>query len=258
MVLVPCYPVDGRVFEGQLAAAQSGALPGRLIAVDLPGFGRSPMPPNPPEEYTVSQLAAAVSALIAHLRLERPVIGGVAIGGTIATAVAAQPPTPMAGLVLISNRLGVDPIARRSQREATANRTLREGAAAMAPVLARAALSPAAGARVIAVVERMIREADPRAIAALVRAIADRPDLTPMLGRVRCPVMVLAGLDDPFSPWDDVRRLAHAVPGAKFVEVPSAGHMAPIEAPELVTAHLASFLRSIGGDRVASRAGGRP
>lgn len=249
MVLVPCYPVDGRLFEGQLAAAKSGALPGRLIAVDLPGFGRSPMPPSPPERYSVSQLAAAVSALIEHLRLERPVIGGVAIGGTVAAAVAAQPPTPVAGLVLISNRPGVDASVRRSQREAAASRAIHEGAAAMAPMLARAALSPAVDARVFAKVERMIRNADPRAIAALVRAIADRPDLIPMLRRTRCPVIVLAGLDDPFSPSDEVRRLAQGVPGATFVEVPSAGHMAPIEAPKLVTTHLAAFLRSIRGDR---------
>ncbi len=42
LVLVHGFPADGRVFAGQLRAAASGRLGARAIAVDLPGFGRTP------------------------------------------------------------------------------------------------------------------------------------------------------------------------------------------------------------------------
>jgi pimeloyl-ACP methyl ester carboxylesterase len=97
----------------------------------------------------------------------------------------------------------------------------------------------------------MIAEAEPRAVAALLRTIANRPDLLPMLAELRLPVLIVGGRDDRISPPERVTELAAALEQATLRLVPGAGHMAPIEAPQAMTAILGEFLAQI-------RAPGRP
>lgn len=245
LVMMACYPADGRLFDAQLVAAAAGRLPVRAIAVDLPGFGRSPLPTPPPERYSVEGLAADLEQFLAERQLHAPILMGVAIGGSIMIELAARlVPQPHA-LVLLANKPSGDAPDMAGAREATAQRVLADGSAAVAAGLARAALSPAAPAEIVRRVEAMIAEADPRAIAALVRAIATRPDPTPLLPLLSMPVLVIAGGDDPFSPVSAVRRLASLIHAARFEVIAGAGHMAPIERPEAVTGVVAAFLASI-------------
>ena len=51
-------------------------------------------------------------------------------------------------------------------------------------------------------------------------------DLLPGLAGVRCPVLVLAGEQDPVCPLADARDIAAAIPAphAELVSLPDAGH----------------------------------
>jgi pimeloyl-ACP methyl ester carboxylesterase len=42
-----------------------------------------------------------------------------------------------------------------------------------------------------------------------------------------------------------MREIAAAIPNARYVEIPAASHMAPLEKPEPVNAALDSFLQSL-------------
>jgi pimeloyl-ACP methyl ester carboxylesterase len=221
-------------------------LPCRLIVPDLPGFGASPLPEVIPEAYTVEELAGLVQDLVGSLALERPVIGGVAVGGSVALEVARRNPRAVTGLVLAANRPAADAPSKAEAREAAARRVLAEGSAAVAASLAAAALGPQISGAVRAQVEAMVAAADPRAIAALIRAIARRPDPTSYLPTLKMPALVLAGSDDPMASPVHVERLARLLPGGRFVLIPGAGHMAPIERPVEVTQALAAFLRARG------------
>ena len=59
------------------------------------------------------------------------------------------------------------------------------------------------------------------------------------------PTLVIAGEVDPFSPLDDVKRVAELMPNAELVVLKGIGHMAPIEAPMAVTRALAAFVESL-------------
>jgi 3-oxoadipate enol-lactonase len=67
-------------------------------------------------------------------------------------------------------------------------------------------------------------------------------DLTPDLGRITAPTLVISGADDPATPPDHGRLIAKAIPGADFELVPAA-HLLNIEQTDAVTrlllAHLA-------------------
>jgi pimeloyl-ACP methyl ester carboxylesterase len=57
--------------------------------------------------------------------------------------------------------------------------------------------------------------------------------------------MVVVGQGDVSSPPAEMRGIADAIPGAKFVEIPSGGHMAPLENSVEVNAAIARFLATL-------------
>jgi len=55
---------------------------------------------------------------------------------------------------------------------------------------------------------------------------------------ITVPFMVATGVDDTNTPAPLCRKLAAANPQARWVEIPGAGHMSPLEQPAAVTAAL--------------------
>lgn len=84
---------------------------------------------------------------------------------------------------------------------------------------------------------------DPTRARALLRVLADwRPaELADRLPSACPPAVVLAGGRDRRVPPPQARRLASAL-GAGFVRVPGAGHMVPVEAPDVTARALESVL----------------
>ena len=81
-----------------------------------------------------------------------------------------------------------------------------------------------------------------RGIAAAQRGLAERADLTASLGQITVPTLVICGAEDQISPPAEMQALAAAIPGAQYVEISGAGHMAPVEQPAAVNAALVEFL----------------
>lgn len=245
LVLMHCFPLDGRIHDPQLEAARDGTLHARVIVPDLPGFGESPFPEPPPDVLEIGALAGALSRLLRDLDLGPAVIGGVAIGGYIAIELAAQSPELVRALVLMGDKAAPDPQGMATRRDEVARLALEKGSRVAADTLAVAPLGPKAGEAARARMHELISSEDPRAIAALVRGLALRPDPTPELEALQVPVLVIHGMDDPFTSVADARRLAEVIPRAQLVELPDVGHIAPLEAPDQVTAALEAFMAGL-------------
>jgi pimeloyl-ACP methyl ester carboxylesterase len=71
----------------------------RVIAVDLPGYGKSEKRASFP--YTMSFYAASVAGLLRELNVQRVVAGGHSMGGQIAMLLALQEPQLVSALVLL-------------------------------------------------------------------------------------------------------------------------------------------------------------
>ncbi|KQY55316.1 alpha/beta hydrolase [Aeromicrobium sp. Root495] len=70
------------------------------------------------------------------------------------------------------------------------------------------------------------------------------------LGRVRCPVRIGWGERDPWIPVAQAARLAELLPGPVDVfTIPEAGHLVPVEASELLTDDIVTWLRHVGAGR---------
>jgi pimeloyl-ACP methyl ester carboxylesterase len=83
------------------------------------------------------------------------------------------------------------------------------------------------------------------AIAAAQRGMAHRDDSTPLLPTINVPVLYLVGVDDVISTREEMKSMAEATPNSKFVEIPDAGHMSPMENPAAVNRAIEEFVEGL-------------
>ena len=65
------------------------------------------------------------------------------------------------------------------------------------------------------------------------------------MSEIRCPTLVLVGAEDVASTPAEMRGMAEAIPGAKFVEIPAAGHLSPLENPPAFNAAMLEFVETM-------------
>jgi pimeloyl-ACP methyl ester carboxylesterase len=89
----------------------------RVIALDLPGFGRSD---KPYRHYTVTFFARAVWALLAALDLDQVVLMGSSLGAFVCQRLAIARPAAVAQLVLIGGAMAIRPAGQPAPTPAPA------------------------------------------------------------------------------------------------------------------------------------------
>ena len=80
-----------------------------------------------------------------------------------------------------------------------------------------------------------------RGIAAILASV-EGVDLTPRLGSIRCPALIVAGERDTMFPPEQSQALAAAIPGARLEVVPGAPHGMVVENPDVTARLLLDFL----------------
>jgi len=90
----------------------------------------------------------------------------------------------------------------------------------------------------------MVLRMTPDLHARQIKALVNRPDASAYLSDIGCPVLLMVGRQDAWSPvsqHDDMRAL---LPKARLEIIENAGHFAPIEQPQAVADLLVPFLQS--------------
>ena len=65
------------------------------------------------------------------------------------------------------------------------------------------------------------------------------------LSRIKVPTLIIWGDRDSIVTKDDIEALLKAIPGAKLVVHPGAGHVLYWEEPERVASDIAAFMQEI-------------
>ena len=230
--------VDG---SGDLVAALEPSF--RVISVDARGFGESSLRAieGSSAPYALTDLADDLAALLDALELRRTALLGMSMGGYTALAFAARHAARLSALVLADTRAASDsPETHAKRDEALSVVHGRGGAAYLDGSLARM-LSPGAPAELHAQV-RARAEARDDSLVAAIEALRDRPDRTAELGAIACPTLVICGAQDQITPAAEMRRMSEGIGGARYVELPGAGHLAHLEAPQPFAAAVTTFL----------------
>lgn len=237
LLLMHAFPLDSSMFSEQAGA--------RLITFDAPGAGKSALPAGPLRMETIADVAAA---LLDHLGVDRAVVGGVSMGGYAAFSFARRRPRRLLGLVLSDTRAVAETEEGRRARYEMIAVARREGAAEIARRMLPRLLSETTRRENTALVKRVRRRIERQrgeGIASLLEALAERQDSTDLLARIEAPTLVVVGEEDPISTPAEAGQWAAAIPGARFVAIPRAGHLPNLERPELFERAVGEFLDSL-------------
>lgn len=199
----------------------------RAVAWDAPGYGESATV----APYTMATLADALAALIAHLGAARTVVLGHSMGGMIAQELAVRAPVSAAGLILFatSPAFGKPDGAWQQEFLDARLRPLDEGVP-MARIAEQlmASMIPAGPGRATAI--ELMRAVPPATYRSALAALVGF-DRRAALGAIAVPTLVLAAATDTTAPAAVMAKMAERIPGAAFVTLPAAGHLANLETP---------------------------
>jgi pimeloyl-ACP methyl ester carboxylesterase len=237
-VLLHPFPLTRGTWAG---LADGLAARRRVITVDAPGFGESPLG----ERWSIADLADTVAALLAELGVGRATLLGMSMGGYAALAFAARHRDRLAGLVLADTRAAADGPEARAGRAAALELIARDGPEAYLAASLPRLLAPDAPPNVLGAA-RAQAETRASSLAAGVEALRDRPDRAAELAAISCPTLVVCGERDQVTTAGEMRGLAAAIAGARFEAIAGAGHLSHIEAPAAFARLVADFLASPG------------
>ena len=211
----------------------------RILRYDTRGHGQSAVTPGP---YKISQLADDVLGLLDGLGLDKVSLCGLSMGGMIGMTSALSVPDRVRKVVLCCTAPKLGSTDTWNARIAS----VRKGgmAAVTDAVLERWYTPPfrAMAPQQIHRTKQMLLTTPPDGYIANCEAIRDE-DLREVIAAIQIPTLILMGKSDPVVPLADGRFMAERIRQSKYVELPAA-HLANIEASDLFTRELATFLEA--------------
>jgi pimeloyl-ACP methyl ester carboxylesterase len=148
-------------------------------------------------------------------------------------------------MIICDSRAAADSPEAAANRLKMADIVTKEGpepvAWAMMPKLF-AAVTNEKQPNITARVRQTVMQTNPLTIAAAHRGMAIRPDMTEQLPSITVPVLVIVGEHDAISPPAEMRSFSERLPNSRFIQIPSAGHMSPMENPAAVNAAIREFV----------------
>ncbi len=238
LLLVHGFPFTSAMWRPQIDALASDAL--RTIAPDLPGFGRTPGAIT-----SVEDCADRIDTLLTEIGARRVVLAGFSMGGYVALAFVRKHASRLHGLILIDTKAEADSDEAKNGRYALAERVRAEGEGIVIDAMLPRLVSEATLSGRPDVVQRVRDAASGATVHGIVGALgamAERPSSVDDLPRTTVPTLVLVGREDVITPVADAERMATAIPDARLVIIPDAGHMTPLEQPEAVNTAIRGWL----------------
>lgn len=239
----------GLLWSGEMFSAQVAALRGtyRCITYDHRGQGRSPDSPTP---FDMEKLADDALTLIRKLSLPPCHFVGLSMGGFVGMRLAARHPGLLRSLTLVETAADREPPKNIPKYRLLAFLARLFGYRMLVPPIMKIMFAPAflrdpKRAETRRQMEHhlaMLRDAATRAA---LESVIGRKPIEPELSHITIPTLVVHGTDDAAIVPSRAQSMARAIPGAKLVMIPNAGHTSTVEEPAAVTQAMTEFLRSL-------------
>ncbi len=218
------------IWNAQLAALADTA---RVLAVDLPGHGRS----LGAGRRAIKEYAQVIRELLDALALERAIVVGHSMGGAIAQTLALDVPERVRGLGLVGTgaRLRVLPEFLEGLRADFFNTAQR---------INEYSFAPDADAELKQLSLEQLLKCEPQ-VAHDDYAACDKFDVMGRLGEIRAPTLVLCGAADRMTPVKYSEYLASHIAGAQLQIISGAGHNLMLEQPLAVNRALREWITQL-------------
>lgn len=210
-----------------------------VLAVDLPGHGRSAGPPLD----SVEAIADWVIALLDAAGVQRATLIGHSMGSLVSVECAARYPDRIGKIVLVGTAFPM----KVSDELLNATRDDEPLAQDMVNIWSHSAYAqypsnPGPGFWVMGANLRVMQRQKPGVMHVDFKACNDYANGITAAGKVKVPAMLIVGRRDVMTPPRAAKELAAALPDKRIVEISGTGHALMAEKPDEVLDALREFV----------------
>jgi pimeloyl-ACP methyl ester carboxylesterase len=239
VVLLHAFPLNARMWEGQLALADDGW---RVIAPHFRGVDGAA---SDPPATSLDDYAGDVIDLLDGLHIKQAVVAGLSMGGYTAFAMLRHAPRYLQGLILADTRPDADSPEGVEGRKKMLELVQAKGPGAIAEEMVPKLLGETTRRTRPEVADRvraLVLSSSTEAIAGAVRGLMTRPDSTSLLSTIHLPTLIVVGSEDTVTPPAIAEKMHGSIAGSQLTVLAGSGHLSNLEQPEAFNGALAHFL----------------
>lgn len=211
---------------------------GRVISIDLPGFGNSPLPSTP---FTIDAIAHIILTWLKESQVKDPVLVGHSLGGYVVLAMAALDPQYCQQLVLFHSSIYADTEEKKANRDKVIDFVTNNGVApfiqTFVPSLFYNKVHPE-----LEWVRSISATTSLKTLVEYTRAMRDRPSREEFFKIYQGNSLIIAGEKDEIIPLEVSKKMSSTGLKSDFLCLKDTGHMGMIEAKPLSLEKIRSII----------------
>ena len=239
IIFVHGFPFDHIMWDEQVEALRNNYY---CIRYDIRGLGVSPAGDG---QFTIEGFVDDLENIINELRLDRPILCGLSMGGYISLRAVERMENKFRALILCDTKSAADDNEGKIKR-AAAIKQINSGEFNS---FIESFVFNCFGEKFVKennaeyrkVVDRS-KKNNPLGVKGCLLAMAGRTDTTGYLSKIKIPTLVISGSEDRLTPPVVLEPMANQISNSEFIKIDGAGHMAPIENPQMVNESIRDFL----------------
>lgn len=209
----------------------------KVVAMDMPGFGESQ---EPPSAWEVSDYAQFVLDFLSDYDDKKVMLLGHSFGGRVIIKLNSRNDLPFEiTKVILVDSAGILP--PKTNKKSWRTRYYKMGKAVLSTKLAQL-IAPDA----LENFRKKMGSADYAAASPLMRQVLVKTvneDLEPLLPNIKCPTLLVWGVNDTATPLSDGEKMEKLIPDAGLVKLENAGHYSFLEQQFTFNRVMCSFLK---------------
>jgi len=236
------FPFDHLMWKEQFEEFSKDYL---CISYDIRGLGESPAGDG---QFTMEAFVDDLETVVNEFKPAKPVLCGLSMGGYISLRAMERTQKKFSALILCDTKSAADNNEGKLKR-AAAIKQINEG---KFDEFIETFVLNCFGENFVKnnttefreVIDRS-KKNSPIGVKGCLLAMIGRTDTTENLSKIKLPTLVICGSEDKLTPPETMQPMADKIPGAKFLIVEKAGHMTPIEQPDVINKAIKDFLVKI-------------
>jgi pimeloyl-ACP methyl ester carboxylesterase len=239
VIFIHGFPYNSTMWAQQIKRLKESYY---CIAYDVRGLGDTPPGDG---QFTMEMFVDDLFSVMDGLDLEKPVITGFSMGGYIALRAVEREPDRFRALILCDTKASADDDAGRIKRAGAISTINKEGMEKFASEFVPVTFGDDAPQKIPESYNAMLEQAaneSPVGVKGCLLAMAARTDTSDVLESIQMPTLLLVGEEDSLTPPSTMQAMHNEIKDSALITVSDAGHMTPIEKPEVVTQSMEEFL----------------
>lgn len=242
IVFVHAFPFCSRMWDKQVEAFQQKY---RVITYDLRGFGYSEVGDA---LFTIDSHVDDLISIMNTLRLEKPILCGLSMGGYIAMRALELGQNRFKGVILADTKSEADTNNVKVNRAKQIKQIKSGDKAGFYETFINGALGEktiAENPKTVEFVRTMMGWQSDQGVIGALMTLAARTDYTEYLERVDIPALIIVGANDKLTPPEYSKFIYGKIRNAHIAVIADSGHLSNMENPEEFNKAAMKFVHDI-------------